>query len=716
MNHSFINSIHFDRQSFIFNGQREILISGEFHYSRLDAEDWDRALENCVKMGINTIATYIFWNCHEEQKGVFNFSENRDLGRFLTLCRKKGLKVFLRIGPYSCGEWNYGGFPCWLRDEPGIVFRTFNPAFMERVEIYFKKLFEVFIPHLATRGGAVTMVQVENEYSVVGKWYGEEGVKYNAWIVDLVQKSGVDVPLMTCEGGTPGAIECANGFNIKQEIVEKLRAKQPDAPLIWTELWPGWYNTWGFAPHHRDVRHVAYAILRFIAQGGSGFNYYMWFGGTNFGRTAMFQQCTAYGFDWGLDEYGRVTSVGLYLCEFHRALKDLQQVLIEGERTCTQSGEVEQVQFTLKEEVVQITFQSQGEKIGLDGQRLPEVILSANGRVIFDSLAFYERASTHIQENPWTVCKICESIETAPEPMPQDRQDSPIEVDTPEDQLKFTHDRSDYCWYSCEIFVEKEGIQRIRIPYGADFLYLYCDGEKIGSTSAPLKEWRGSILRQAIRKESGAFEDSWAVQAEKPLEDGYLHEFVFEAKPGNHQIDILATAIGMVKGDWSISSPMHCERKGIWDEVFWNENPLRKWKIRPFLNFEKIDQKKIPWRSGKSSSEKLTWHRFTITLSTEDLRQELDWRLDLELWGKGMAFINGRMIGRYWLLEANGYGVDEVWHPKDCGLYIQENVRYSQQYYVLPRSWLKEGVNEIVLLEEQKGGDRISIQHRLMAR
>ncbi|CAL9211124.1 unnamed protein product, partial [Musa hybrid cultivar] len=52
------------------------------------------------------------------------FGGNYDLVRFIKLVKQAGLYVHLRIGPYVCAEWNFGGFPVWLKYVPGINFRT----------------------------------------------------------------------------------------------------------------------------------------------------------------------------------------------------------------------------------------------------------------------------------------------------------------------------------------------------------------------------------------------------------------------------------------------------------------------------------------------------------------------------------------------------------------------------------------------------------------
>ena len=49
--------------------------------------------------GVGIVQSYVLWIHHEEEEGIFNFSGNRDLRRFVTLCHKHGLLVWLRLGP-----------------------------------------------------------------------------------------------------------------------------------------------------------------------------------------------------------------------------------------------------------------------------------------------------------------------------------------------------------------------------------------------------------------------------------------------------------------------------------------------------------------------------------------------------------------------------------------------------------------------------------------
>ncbi|MBQ8136204.1 MAG: beta-galactosidase, partial [Clostridia bacterium] len=82
------------------NGAPFYPVSGELHYSRMDERRWEDELIKMRMGGVNTVSTYLFWNHIEEEEGVFDFTGRRDLRRFVALCRKHGLYVILRVGPF----------------------------------------------------------------------------------------------------------------------------------------------------------------------------------------------------------------------------------------------------------------------------------------------------------------------------------------------------------------------------------------------------------------------------------------------------------------------------------------------------------------------------------------------------------------------------------------------------------------------------------------
>ena len=93
-----------DSVNFLLDGKPFQIISGEIHYSRVPKEYWRHRIQMAKAMGCNTIATYVFWNYHELEKGMFDFkSENRDLIRFIEIVQEEGMWLLFRPGTYSCG-------------------------------------------------------------------------------------------------------------------------------------------------------------------------------------------------------------------------------------------------------------------------------------------------------------------------------------------------------------------------------------------------------------------------------------------------------------------------------------------------------------------------------------------------------------------------------------------------------------------------------------
>ena len=114
-------------------------VSGEFHYSRMDPRRWEDELIKMRMGGVNTVATYLFWNHIEEEEGVFDFTGRRDVRRFVQLCRKVGLYVILRVGPFAHGEARNGGLPDWLYGKPFEVRHT-NEGFLACVRRLYTKI------------------------------------------------------------------------------------------------------------------------------------------------------------------------------------------------------------------------------------------------------------------------------------------------------------------------------------------------------------------------------------------------------------------------------------------------------------------------------------------------------------------------------------------------------------------------------------------------
>jgi beta-galactosidase len=276
-------TVTYDNRSFIVDGRRVWLTSGALHYFRVPAPLWRDRLMKLRRAGLNCVETYVAWNVHEPAEGKWDFSGDRNVVEFINQAGDMGLYVIVRPGPYICAEWDFGGFPAYLRTKGGVQYRTNNAVYTH----YYDKYFRQVLPRLAdlqvTRGGNIIAIQNENEYFMTTM---PDRMEYLNFITQMYRRAGFDIPILTCNWFTEPmveeAIECNNCWENGVSNLKRLRSMQPDAPLLTTEFWPGWFDWWG-APHHtRDDRESARRALELIGA-GSQVNYYMFHGGTNFG-------------------------------------------------------------------------------------------------------------------------------------------------------------------------------------------------------------------------------------------------------------------------------------------------------------------------------------------------------------------------------------------------------------------------------------------------
>jgi beta-galactosidase len=109
-------------------------------------------------------------------------------------------------------------------------------------------------------------------------------------------------------------------------------------------------------------------------------------------------------------------------------------------------------------------------------------------------------------------------------------------------------------------------------------------------------------------------------------------------------------------------------RKGITQSVWLGDRELTGWEMYKF-----------PFDSVSSLKFKLTQYADApaVHRGTFELSETGDTFLDMRGWGKGIVFINGHNLGRYWYIG-------------------------PQQTLYVPGVWLKKGRNEIVVFEQLK--------------
>jgi len=269
---------------FLLDGQRFQIRCGEIHAARAPMEYWRHRLQMAKAMGLNTVCAYLFWNLHEPHPGEYVWTGQADDAEFCRIAQEEGLWVILRPGPYACAEWEMGGTPWWLLKNDDIKLRSRDPRYLNAVKSYLKEVGRMLGPLQITHGGPIIMAQVENEYGFYGKDAG-----YMDEIRKALLDAGFDVPLFECNppdvmknGMLTNLFQAANFGGDVQRNFAKLRLLQPQGPLICSEFYPGWFDTWGATHHFGDTKKYL-ANLKLMLDDGASFSIYMAHGGTTFG-------------------------------------------------------------------------------------------------------------------------------------------------------------------------------------------------------------------------------------------------------------------------------------------------------------------------------------------------------------------------------------------------------------------------------------------------
>ncbi|MCI3920919.1 beta-galactosidase [Paenibacillus sp. TRM 82003] len=351
-------------------GKPWIPVMGEFHFSRYNREHWSEELYKMKAGGVTLVSTYLFWIYHEEIEGEFDFTGDNDARAFVLECRKAGLDVVLRIGPWAHGECRNGGFPDWLLKKP-YKLRDNNPPYLKQVNIWFEKISEQVQGLFYKDGGNIVAIQLENELT--------DNARHLAALKEIALKCGMVAPIYTVTGWNDAA-----GAMIPVDEVIPVFGGYCDAPwenhtnplppsphyfftgmrndtAIGADLLPKrieseWrlpYERYPFATcelgggiqvtHHRRpiVRGMdIYSIsLVKLGDGNNWVGYYMYHGGTNqIGKLSTFQESRAtgypndypilsYDFQAALSEYGEVREQYRLLNLLHLFAQDFGDVL-----------------------------------------------------------------------------------------------------------------------------------------------------------------------------------------------------------------------------------------------------------------------------------------------------------------------------------------------------------------------------------------------------
>jgi len=189
------HSLQVNSRYLTMDGKPWLPVMGEFHFSRYPESQWEDEILKMKAGGVNIISTYVFWIHHEEVEGQFDWTGQRDLRRFVQLCAKHGMHVWLRIGPWAHGEVRNGGFPDWIAKLPNT--RTNDPEYLHDVEIFFNQIGTQVHDLMFKDGGPIIGTQLENEYGLHGPGRGAEHILK---LKQLAIAAGIDTPLYSVTG------------------------------------------------------------------------------------------------------------------------------------------------------------------------------------------------------------------------------------------------------------------------------------------------------------------------------------------------------------------------------------------------------------------------------------------------------------------------------------------------------------------------------------
>ncbi|XP_063704009.1 beta-galactosidase [Culicoides brevitarsis] len=316
--------VDWDNDRFLKDGEPFRFVAGSFHYFRALKETWRHKLRTMRAAGLNAVTTYVEWSLHNPKENYYVWDGIADLNYFIQVAAEEGLLVILRPGPYICAERDMGGFPYWLLTKyPNIKLRTYDADYLREVE----KWYNVLMPRIRTQlygnGGPIIMVQVENEYGS----FGVNDQNYKLWLKqlteDFVGDTAVlftnDGPSQTPRGyleGVLATLDFGSGSNSQIDgWWGTLRKYMPKGPLVNIEYYPGWLTHWQEDMQRVDTAPVVNS-LRYMLQQNASVNFYMFFGGTNFGFTAGANDggpnrynadVTSYDYDAPMTEAGDIT-------------------------------------------------------------------------------------------------------------------------------------------------------------------------------------------------------------------------------------------------------------------------------------------------------------------------------------------------------------------------------------------------------------------------
>ncbi|XP_027355010.1 beta-galactosidase 13-like [Abrus precatorius] len=637
---------------------------------------WPGILDEAKHGGLNVIQTYVFWNIHEPEKGKFIMEGRYDLVKFIKLVQEKGMYVTLRVGPFIQAEWNHGGLPFWLREVPGIIFRSNNEPFKTHMKEYVSTIIgkmkeeKLFAP----QGGPIILAQIENEYNHIQLAYEEDGISYVQWAAKMAVALDAGVPWLMCKqkDAPDPVINACNGRHCGDTFTGP---NKPYKPAIWTENWTAQYRVFGDPPSQRSAEDIAFSVARFFSKNGSLVNYYMYHGGTNFGRTTGAFTTTRYYDEAPLDEFGlrREPKYG-HLKDVHRALNLCKKAMFSSQSKVNKISQYHEIIvferpgsntcaafITNNHTQTPATINFRGSEYYLPPRSisiLPDcknVVFNTQNIVSQHNIRNYKKSKT-ANNHKWEVFN---------EPVPTTKQtkfDSKVKV--PAELYSLLKDTTDYGWYTTSVELGPEDLSRktdvspvLRIMSLGHSLLAFVNGEFVGSNHGSHEE-KSFEFQKPVKFKVGTNQIAILASTMGLPDSGAYMEHRFAGPKSITILGLNSGKIDLTSNGWGVQVGLQGEKQSIFTEE---------------------GAKKVEWKEVKGSGTTLSWYK--TKFETPEGRDPVAIRMTGM--GKGMIWINGESIGRHWMSYLSPLG------------------KPTQSEYHIPRSFLNPKDNLLVIFEEE---------------
>ncbi|XP_058199429.1 beta-galactosidase 6-like isoform X2 [Rhododendron vialii] len=561
----------------------------------------------------------------------------------------------------------------------------------------------------ASQGGPIILAQVENEYGNVEGSYGIGGMLYVKWAAETAMSLNTTVPWVMCvQADAPDPIiNTCNGF-----YCDRFTPNSPSKPKMWTENYAGWFLAFGYAIPYRPVEDLAFAVARFFETGGTFQNYYMYFGGTNFGRTAGGPMvATSYDYDAPLDEYGFIRQPKWgHLRDLHMSIKKCEEYLVIADPVRQPLG---------RNLEAHVYYKSSNDCAAF----LANYDSSLDANVTFNGNLYFLPA--------WSVSILpdCRNVifNTAKVVAQRNLEDATRSFESVS-ELSFTR----WSWYKEKVgvwgnnsFTASKLLEQINTTKDtSDFLW-YTTSINVNENNKVVQEKEALLIVESLGHAALVFVNKRLVGFGYGNHDDatfVLRERV-TLNNGSNTLDMLSMMIGLQNyGPWfdidgaGIHSVVLADMKNVKGNLSSTE-----WTYQVGLEGEYLGLGNVSlansslWIQGSAIpfNESLIWYKATFLVP----EGKCPLAVNLSSMGKGQAWVNGQSIGRYWpAYRSPSTGCSEKcdyrgsYNASKCLKYCGQP---TQTLYHIPRTWVHPGEN-LLVLHEELGGDpsRISFSTR----